>query len=289
MLGEKNSMIRKSKKKVISLLLSISVILSLPGCGGNMSGTGDFNTGDGAGTKEQGRTPAAADGENALGRYVEEKIDLSSQLSEAASMCMLDDGRIVIMDGFKGMLVSEDHGSTWNTENPEWLTAMLGKNIYIGTMTMAPDGTAAVVYNPDDGDDGYHPVMKLVLPDGTDVPIEMDLTEDDMYVRQVITNEDGRIFANTFGSIFEVYRDGSSERILTPDIHASWIWVTGSLLFMDNDREGIDSPVIYDMDAEEYIEDDVLVEFIADNYSDRLYNGTIVCTMYLLPGEDDAI
>lgn len=289
MLGEENSIMRKCNKNILSIFLAASMMLTLAGCGGNTPGTGDSDTGEGAGIKEQGSAPAAADGETAMGRYVEEEIDLSSQLSEAASMCMLNDGRIVIMDGMRGMLVSEDQGSTWNTENPEWLTAMLGKNIYIGTMTMAPDGTAAVVYNPDNGVDGYHPVLKLVLPDGTDVPIEMDLTEDDMYVRQVITNEDGRIFANTFGSIFEVYRDGSSDRILTPDINVSWVWAAGSLIFMDNDREGIDSPVIYDLDAGEYIEDDVLVEFTTDNYYDRLYNGTMFCTMYLLPGEDDAI
>ena len=289
MLGEEDSIMRKCNKKILCIFLVASMMLTLVGCGSNTSGTDDSDTGDGTGTKEQGRVPAAADGEIAMGRYVEEEIDLSSQLSEAASMCMLDDDSIVIMDGMRGMLVSRDQGSTWNTENPEWLTAMLGKNLYIGTMTMAPDGTAAVVYNPDNGGDGYHPVMKLVLPDGTDVPVEMDLTEDDMYVRQVVTNEDGRIFAHTFDSIFEVYRDGSSERILTPDIYVSWVWAAGSLLFMDNDREGADSPVIYDMDAGEYIEDDVLVEFTNDNYYDRLYNGTMFCTMYLLPGEDDVI
>lgn len=282
-------MIITKNKKIVSFLLAAAMILTLTGCGNDTLGSDGSGTDDRAGAQEQGGDIAAADRNIAMGRYVEEEIDLSGQLTEASSMCMLDDGSIVIMDGFSGIYVSRDQGSTWNMENPDWFTAMQEEQTYIGEMTMAPDGTAVVVYNADKGGDTYRPVMKLVLTDGTEVSVEMDLPEEDGYVRQVVVNEDGRIFALTRASIFEVQQDGSSARILTPDIYVSWVWVKGSLLFMDNDIESVDSPMIYDVDTGEYIEDDVLVEFTSDNYADRLYNGTIFCTMYLLPGEDDTI
>ena len=282
-------MANTKNKKILSFLLAAAMTLTLTGCGNDAVGTGGSGTDGSAGAQEQGSDNAAADRDIAMGRYVEEEVDLLGQLMEASSMCMLDDGSIVIMDGFSGIYVSRDQGSTWNIENPDWFTAMQEEQMYITTMAMAPDGTAAVVYISDTSGETFAPIMKLVLPDGTAVPVEMDLTEEDRYVEQVAINEEGRIFARTFDSIFEVQRDGSSERILTPDIYVSWIWVKGSLLFMDNEIETVDSPVIYDVDAGEYIEDEVLVEFTSDNYADRLYNGTIYCTMYLLPGEDDTI
>ena len=284
------------RRRLIGLLLAVSVTLTLTACGGgveNADGSSTADTGNFGNGQIQGTDLASAGGQTAMGRYVEEEIDLSGQLAEPCAMNMLADGSVVIMDGYMGILVSKDRGSTWNKETPDWLNTMIEDQIYIGTMTMAPDGTAAVVYDPktntEDYIDGYQPVMKLVLPDGTEVPAEFDLTEEDIYVRQVAAGEDGNFYANTFESIYEVYRDGSSEKILTPESNAQHIWVKDNLLFMDNGRQDGEMPAIYDMETGAYIEDEVFTDFVNENYPDRYYNGGYYGTMNLLPGEDDTV
>ena len=284
---------RKSKCRTINILLAALMTFTLAGCGQN--GAGDAG-GPGAANPEtsesghtQGADSASGSGPTVMGRYVEEEIDLSGQLAEACSMNVLEDGSIAILDGYMGIFVSEDQGSTWREETPDWLSAMIEEEIYIGTMAMAPDGTAAVVYEPESSDEDYQPVVMLVLPDGTKVSPELGLTEEDMYVRQVIASEDGSFLANTFESIYRIHRDGNSERILTPEIHAQYIWVKSGLLFMDSNIENSGMPAIYDMETGRYIEDEVLVDFVSENYANRFYNGGYYGTMYLVPGEDGTV
>ena len=288
---------KKSKKRILCLLLTAAMTISLAGCGKGSAGgsgaasldvdSGAGSTGSSADTQAQnGQSGDSTDGQTAMGRYVEEETDLSEQLLYPRSMCMLEDGSIVIMDSDMGLLVSKDKGITWDTETPAWFTSM--KDVYISEMTMAPDGTAAVVYDSDTSDDDYTPAVKLVLPDGEEVPVELALTEEEMYIRQVTASDDGRIFAKARESIYEIYHDGSGRKILTPE-DASWICAKDSLMFMDSDRDGIDAPFIYDMGAGEYVEDDVLTEFVDKNYRERYYNGSDYGTMILVPGDDGTV
>ena len=284
---------RKCKCRTISILLAAFMTFTLAGCSqngaGDASGPGAANPETSGSGHTQGADPASAGGPTVMGRYVEEEIDLSGQLAEACSMNVLENGSIVILDGYMGIFVSEDQGSTWSEETPDWLSAMIEEKMYIGTMAMAPDGTAAVVYEPESFNEDYDPMVMLVMPNGTKVSPELDLTEEDMYVRQVVASEDGSFFANTFESIYRIHRDGSSEKILTPEIHAQYIWVKSGLLFMDNNIDNSGMPAIYDTEAGKYIEDDVLVDFVNENYTNRYYNGGYYGTMYLVPGEDGTV
>ena len=287
---------RNTKCRIISILLAASMMLALAGCGGDGDASGVTNTdtadtaaanaGDSAGAQD-GKT-ASAGGQTAMGRYVEEEIDLSERLASARTMCMLEDGSIALLDSYKGILISRDQGATWSDETPEWFTDMFNERLYIGEMAMTPDGTAIVVYDSTPGDDDYKPLAKLILPDGTEVPVETDFEEEDKYFRQVIASDEGRIFGNTFGSIYEIYTDGSSEKILTPE-DADYIWAKGNLLFVDSAWEAVESPVIYDLDKGGYVEDSVLIEFIEENYAGRRYNGSDYGTMYLVPGDDETV
>ena len=292
------SQFKKCKGRTVSVLLAAVMTLTLAGCvrveentagagntGAATVGTGAESTGGIAGAQEQDETgvPMSTDGLNVMGRYVEQEIDLSEQLWNPRSMCMLDDGSIAIIDAGGGIFVSRDKGSTWIDETADWYDAMHKEHLYIGEAAMASDGTAAVVYDAISGNDSYDPLAKLILPDGTEVPVEIDFTGDDKYIRQVIAGDDGRIFAQTFESIYEIHSDGSGEKILTPE-DSSWIWAQGNLLFIDSDGRGLTLPVIYDMDAKEYVEDEVLIDFVNETYPDRIYNGTNDSTMQLLPG-----
>ena len=152
---------------------------------------------------------------------------------------------------------------------------------------MGPDGTTIVVYDPDSGND-YNPVAKLILTDGTEMPVEINFTEEDKYIQQVVVSDEGRFFAQTFRSIYEIYADGSGKKILTPE-DSDYIWVKGNLLFVDTAWDAVDMPVIYDIDAGEYVEDNVLIEFTDENYANRNYNGSEYGTMYLMPGDDGTV
>lgn len=297
MLGEEENMIRKSKKKIISLLLTAAMTLSLAGCGGGdakdatglgSAGSGNADSGTGTQSNAQGGDPTDADGQTAMGRYVEEEIDLSEQLLSPAAMCMLDDGSIVIMDSYKGIFVSRDQGFTWNDETPVWLNDIIKEEMFINSMAMTPDGTAVVSYDSTPGDGEYQPMAKLIRPDGTEVSAEIALTEEDMGVMQVITSDEGRIFADTNSNIYEIFADGSSERVLTPE-NSDWVWVKGNLMFIDSDWDAFERPRIYDMDAGDYVADDVLEEFTENNYGGRMYNGSYSGTMLLMPCDDDTV
>lgn len=290
-------MVKKSMKKIISLLLAASMVFAMAGCGGDDAGTDEqganVNIGDNSeeigNTEESGSKDGnTGDGPTAMGRYVEEQIDVSEQATGATDLCVREDGKLVIVDRNVGMLVSEDQGTTWNPETPDWLADY--QEHWISSMCMAPDGTVALMYyvgdsNSDDPDFR----LVLILPDGTQVPVEADFPEDEMYFRQIVMGDDNRIFASSFGAVYEVFRDGNAEKILTLDVNPSWMWVKGNLLFIDNEWELDEAPIIYDLDKEEYVADEALTDFVGDNYKDRIYNGTDYGAMYLLPGDDGTV
>lgn len=294
---DEENMSKRNLKKALSLLLAASMVFVMAGCGTGGAGNKDEgaqDSTDGSGEKKQdgasGNT--GEDGPVAMGRYVEEEIDLSGQLSQPSSMCRLADGSLVIMDKGIGMLVSKDEGVTWTEETPDWFSTLKDDDVYISSMCMGPDGTAAVFLgeNIGEGDNvDYIQKLHLFLPDGTQVPVEMEFTEEEMFFKQAAFKEDGTILASTYRGIYEVQRDGSYERILTLDYNPQWMWVKDNLLIIDNDWGEQEMPMLYDLGAGTAFEDQVLTEFMEENYRDRLFNGTDYCDVFLLPGEEGTV
>lgn len=281
---------KECKRKILNLLLIISITLSLAGCG---KGAGGSDTADAPGIGGTGdaayNSQKDGDGAAAMGRYVETEIDLSDIAYDPKGLYQLEDGSLVIPDGVQAFLVSRDNGDTWNVETPDWMLAMLEKRYYISDTALAPDGTAGVIYDSITDDDDYTPVMELILPDGTIVPVEIELTEDDRYFRQMEMTQDNRIFVSTTGgNIYEVYKDGSGEKALQTPERCQKFYLEENLLIRDKDGDRNETPSLYDIDTEEEIEDEVLADFVRENYADRYYNGSRDCTMYMLP-EDASV
>lgn len=290
--------LKKSKKKILSLLLAASMAATLAGCGNDgQAGTdgavnAEKDTGSHADGQTQDKTAQDKDGAVAMGRYVEEETDLSELLPEDGNRGIhrREDGSLVILNTFTGFLVSKDEGMTWEAEMPEWLDAMNKDGVYVIDMDMAPDGTVILTYNAGSGDEEWDPMLKLILPDGTEVPVEAELSEDEAYFNHLAVSEDGRIIAGTLaGSLYEIHTDGSAGKFLEAEERPQWMEIQDNLLFMDNDWGTGAMPAIYDMAAEEYVEDAVLQEFTESNYSDRYYNGNNFRSMFLLPGEDQTV
>lgn len=285
--------IKGNVKKLISLLLAACVVFTTAGCGGEADGQKT----DGGSTTEpmtesgtKGSEGATGDEPVAMGRYVEEETDLTEFSDSPMDLCVRQDGKLVIMDRSVGMIVSEDQGNTWNIETPDWLADFMKDGMWISGMCMAPDGTVAVSYYEGDTN-AEEPAwyMVLILPDGTRVPVEADMSEDEKYFRQAVMGDDNRIYASTERGVYEVQRDGSKEKILELETTPSWVWVKDDLMIIDNEWDMKDAPLIYDMGAGEYVTDEVLSDFVADSYSGRMYNGTDYGSMYLLLGEDQAV
>lgn len=268
------------------------MVFAMAGCGGgsadNLPGPGDDKDGAQEGDPGQNGSDENEDGPVAMGRYVEEQIELSEWGSWPGDLCMREDGSLVVMDRDAGMIISKDQGATWTVETPDWFAEMKAQDIYISGLYMAPDGTVAVIRG-ETTDDDYTQYLDLVLPDGTQVSVETELTEEEAYFKQVAFQDDGAIFASTYRGIYEVKRDGSCKRLLVLDDNPQWIWVKENRLFIDNDFGSGESPSVYDLETGEYVEDEVLVEFVSESYQNRNYNGSEYCDMYLLPGEDGTV
>lgn len=289
---EEKMKIKKNIGKLISLLLTASMVFAMAGCGGggadNLPGPGDDKDGAQEGDPGQNGSDENEDGPVAMGRYVEEQIELSEWGSWPGDLCMREDGSLVVMDRDAGMIISKDQGATWTVETPDWFAEMKAQDIYISGLYMAPDGTVAVIRG-ETTDDDYTQYLDLVLPDGTQVSVETELTEEEAYFKQVAFRDDGAIFASTYRGIYEVKRDGSCKRLLVLDDNPQWIWVKENRLYIDNDFGSGESPSVYDLETGEYVEDEVLVEFVSESYQNRNYNGSEYCDMYLLPGEDGTV
>lgn len=129
----------------------------------------------------------------------------------------------------------------------------------------------------------------VIKPDGTEIPVEITVTEDDMLLRKMWIAENGRMFATTLGTnIYEVFEDGSSEKFLTVEEgRPELIQFLGNKMIIDG--YDYDSLLIYDMDQKQYIEDEVLNDFVNENYGKRGYNGDSWYDLYFFPGEEDVL
>lgn len=293
---QRNGIIKnKVKSRIPALLLALVMALGAAGCAGSPDSAD--GTADGAAEGSAGNSTDAAGsdgGQTAMGRYVEEEIELPAELWRPLFAGMMDDGSIVIVDNGAGFLVSEDKGSTWSEQTPEWFKSLDGSgDAYITSLAMGPDKTMAVVYyaetdSQNAGADDYYTSLKFITPDGVETPVDIALPEEDKYIYQVVSSGDGRFFARTAAGIYQIFQDGTSEKLVAPE-YSSYIWVKDDLLYIDSDWEDVRTPMIYDLDKGDYVEDEVLQDFVAENYSGHHYNGTDYGDMMLMPAADGTV
>ncbi len=292
---------KKSGKasRLVSLALAAVMTAMLTACGQGKPTEGSSQTpvsADGTGEQTQdgqdktGQTDGSADGQTAMGRYVEEETDLSEQAGSPAGLCVRDDGSIVLLDLSAGFLVSNDGGKSWEKETPDWYTKLQKEKHWIGALAMGPDGTVCVVYDSIPDDDDYTPAMEIIAPDGTQTIVELELTPDERYIRDVGITDDNRIIVTTLSeNMYEIHSDGTGELLFRAQIRPYWFQAKGNLLVMDNEAESSDMPALYDMETESYIEDEVLTDFVQENYNKRYYNGFYDCTMYMIPSDEQVV
>lgn len=283
---------RKLKKLIAVLLLFAMMAAVLSGCG-KTTKTGEETQNQESGSRS-GDAAENPDENVAMGRYVEETTDLSNEISGYNSrLFKLEDGRLIITDEYGEFLVSEDNGISWNHYQQDWQTEFLNNGTYILSLNVGSDGTVYVVYEikkeGESGDDPFtlYSNLMIVKPDGTQQIVESPVEEG--FINDVWVSDEGRIFITIYDNpIYEVKEDGSCEPFLSFEGSCPYlIYFQNNLMIMDGyDYDGF---LIYDMEKKIYIEDEVLADFVNENYKDRDTNGGSYFDLYSFPGEEGVI
>lgn len=146
----------------------------------------------------------------------------------------------------------------------------------------------------DDSEDTFrlNPVGIVVKPDGTQIPIQISVEEDDVYMRNVWMSGSGRIFVSTLGTnIYEIKEDGTAEKFYTTELRPELIAFQGNIMIIDGSTGSrFADLILYDMEKKERIEDEVLNDFLSENYKGRdVYNGGEYFDLFIFPGEEGVI
>lgn len=307
----------KKHKKIWSLLLATALSISmLSGCGGSPADnagssnadssaaeTEDYNGGsDQSSETEEKKSPNMEDtsddngGNTAMGRYVETISDLSEFCERVSGVTRTQDGSLVVTDYNGTQMISKDNGAEWEPDKLSWFKDL--NMSYVFSLAYGPDGTAGIIYKPekeeaegteeDEKGDFWADAQCLVIkPDGSRIQVEAGGAEEG-YPENVFVTDSGDIFVSTMnGVIRQVKDDGSTEKILTVNKRPEQICFQGNLMIMDAER--YDGFLIYDLEKKEYVEDEVLHDFVQENYKDRSYSTSDTFEVVFFPGEDGVL
>ena len=141
--------IRKTRKKLLALLLMVSAVLALlTGCRGgneeNQSPKDASGTMDGTGSVQQQEASGESEESHAKGRYLEHDLELPEEVSRIYDMQMQEDGGIGLLDMTRGLYVSEDSGQTWTLKEDSFVTE-LGE-AYVARAALSSDGRIFAFY-----------------------------------------------------------------------------------------------------------------------------------------------
>lgn len=286
------------KKKIISLMIMITMLVSLMnGCSRvqvaeNQQQTESSQQSDAApaatGSQEKNREST---GENAaLGRYVETPIDLSEMLSRPLSMTRQEDGTLVILDANLGKVVSKDNGGTWQQENIAGIPDMasFAEEHYITDMKITENGMIAILEFTSGEGDNYTTFLWTFGADGSQEIIDIPLTQEEGYFRSIWFSPEGLLYAFTMGEdlIYEIQpEDGSFRKYMTVERNPDLVQFQGNYMIMENSETGV---LVYDRQAESYLEDEVLKDFMSQNYI-KDYYAFESYTMFAFPGEENIL
>ena len=262
----------KIKKMYAFMMSFVMAAVLLAGCGNSQAD--ETGNAGGQNTKSEDESQDNI----AMGRYVENVMDVSEIL----------DGTVTIPEEHKKWILSKYNAPSWDGESPEWYTNLVNEGTYIPSVACGTDGTIGIIYDDDNESDGIHTVGLIVKPDGTQVPFEIAIAEDEGWIRKIWITDTGRVFVTSLGeTIYEVKEDGSNEKFLTIDGRPEQIVFLNNLMIIDG--EYFDGLLLYDMEKKEYIEDEVLYDFVNENYKNRNYSTVDCYTMCFFKGEDGVL
>lgn len=293
---------KKKITRALAILMALIVAAGLLGGCGKSGQTGEPGTQGAAfaeteapdteeGTENQGSGAAPEESEaTAMGRYTESKIDLSAYVTKDFGVTRLADGSILVLDEKAGQVLSADGGETWETKAVPGISdlAAFSKDNYIFQMRAGEDGTVYVLSSPNTNGTGeFHCGLTIGRPDGSSQVID-ELEVNDGFVSDIWVSPDNRIFVKAPGAscLYEVnVEDGSLSQYLTLEHLPDLVQFQGDYMILMAANEGI---TFYDMQEEKMVPDDVLKDFMAENYMGEYYADENF-TVYVVPGEEEVV
>lgn len=289
---------KKMRKRIPALLICVlytmSVLLSMTGCGTKQTDSGGAALeGTGAASEENSRETQEESGSvAAMGRYMESTSPLPEGASvEGRNMTMLTDGRLAYFDAKTGLHLSPDEGKSWTpAENNEELLTNISEDGYVSGASIAPDGSILMSYLMFEGEEASLKAVSSVVRMGADgtraeVPANM---EDGDYVSKVFAKSESESIALSIrGRVFKAdWEKGELEQLFTlPEQPEMVIFVDDRMLCLGN--SGVTA---YDMVQGINLEKDVVLdEFCRENMGAMLNNSSDSYGGILFPGEDGAI
>ncbi len=305
----KHQIVKKITTKAVAFAIALALCAGLTACQSGGGQNADMQTGAQAGTQQQqSSAPTAEEGGDAvsMGRYVEKQAELGEGME--GHSYMVRDGKNVKMFAYGSTFyTSEDNGDTWSGTELEWYEKLQEDN-YVMQTAFTNDGTYAIQYSPlskredtlkegmagdmgvdtesseDEGQTKLDPHLMIVSPDGTQKEVPVQFSSDDMYARQLHFTQDGRLFMVTFNKgVYEVdVETGALNRLCTIEDNAMTMEVQGKLLMLVT----YDGVLLYDMEGERFLEDEVLDDFVKETYNGATDYGNCY-NMYAFFGTED--
>lgn len=285
---------KKKRRNILSVILVIGMLMTLvSGCGSdgatqNADVMNQGNTADGV-TEGSNADGTQSDEPTAMGRYVENVTDMSDKIAGYSNeIYLMSDGTIIMTEeGSTPFLISKDNGESWSKDDWAWHKSLIDKEAYIARASVGADGTIAIIC--DESEEGeYEPTLRIITPDGTEIPIETP-SEAGSYPHKTAVADDGRVFVSFLGGdhVYEAKTDGSCELFLTMERRPDFMRADGGLLIIDGYDYG--APLLYDLEKDEYVEDEVFKNFCSENYSSGNTYGSSVMEVYFFQGEKGVI
>ena len=250
--------------------------------------TDRVNTNTGTGEADE-KGDASENGEKAMGRYVENPIDLSEYVTRDYGVTQLADGSILVLDEKAGQIISTDGGETWETKPIPGIDDMdaFTEDNYVFQMRAGLDGTVYVLSSPNTNGTGeFHVGLLVGRPDGSSQVIE-ELTDEGL-VSDIWVSPENRLFVRVPGAscLYELnLTDGSLSNYITLEFQPDLVQFQGDYMILMTAYEGV---TFYDMKEEKVVADDVLKKFMEENYLGEYYADESF-TVYVVPGEEEVI
>ncbi len=290
----------KIHTKMIALLLAIIICITTAGCSTTKELPLNEITGALPSEMAEDEKNEHTNSNTGMGRYLQKEVFVYENQS-VIDIQKLADGQLVLFDSILGNYVFDEKQEHYELEEMSWLKEQATSG-YVMAAAISKDGSIALSYHVSpktdegqaqntDNEQGtfqWNIQCFLVTPDGIKIPIDIDISETEQYIEDFCFTETGRLFASTRGNkVYEINtEDGSVKTALTLEENPMYIeYCPNDILLC----AGWDAVYLYDLKNESFVEDEVLLDFIKENYTriedygERRYN------LYLFGGEPNII
>ncbi|MDE6365853.1 MAG: carbohydrate ABC transporter substrate-binding protein [Lachnospiraceae bacterium] len=229
---------------------------------------------------------------NGTGRYVERTV-CEGDYWDRVEKQTLSDGQIVFVNSMTSQrFVSKDGGDTWDIEQNESFAAFVKEHYPIST-ALSKDGTLALICmdkkdaSADIEQMEYVYRLYIYYTDHTVKQIEIDLPDAESSLSEAAFDEQGGLFVYASGCriIYKVDINTETVKKLTILQESCYLMECRNDILMCMAAQKI---FLYDLEKEQFIEDETLDSFIMDTYQDLSWTGAGF-TAYSFLGEDKTI